>query len=366
MGHRGIPARYGGFETLAEELAARLSERGHDVTVYVRSRYAKKGLREYRGAQLVTLPSLPHKYLDTASHTFFSALHALPGSFDGIVLLNAANAIFVPLLRLSGARIALNVDGIERRRKKWGSLGRLLYRISERLATLVPAELVTDAEAIERYYLENYQTPSTLIAYGAPEDKEPTREALDRLGVEPGGYFLYVSRLEPENNALAVVRAFEQLKADKQLLVIGDAPYATDYIASLKKTEDSRILFPGAIFGQGYRELQSHAFAYIHATEVGGTHPALVEAMGFGNAILCHETAENEEVLGDAGIYYQAAEPGTLTKAMRNLLEDDPLRLALRDKARQRARERYSWSDVARRYEALLESLIVPFAPRPI
>ncbi|MFN7973760.1 MAG: DUF1972 domain-containing protein [Acidobacteriota bacterium] len=360
LGHRGIPARYGGFETLAEQLGVRLAERGHEVTVYVRRRYASPGLAEYQGVRLVTLPSIAHKYLDTPAHTTLASLHALFQGFDAVLLLNAANAFLVPLLRLSGAKVALNVDGIEWKRKKWGKLGRLVYRISERLASVMPADIVTDARAIERYYLKTYHAISSYIAYGSPEGPVATREALDRVGLSPGRYVLYVSRLEPENNALAVVRAFEGLATERRLAVVGDAPYSDAYIAELKSTKDPRVLFPGAIFGAGYAELQSHAWAYVHATEVGGTHPALVEAMGYGNAVLCHRNEENEEVLGDAGLYFDAADPATLTRELGRLQDDETLWRSLRERARRRARERYSWSEITRQYERLFESMIVP------
>ena len=358
MGHRGVPARYGGFETLAEELGARLAARGHHVSAYVRRRYAEPGLESHRGMELIVLPSMPHKYLDTPVHTLLASLHALPGRFDAVLLLNAANAVFVPLLRLSGAKVALNVDGIERRRRKWGPLGKLVYQISERLATLLPNEVITDARAIERYYLERYHTRSALITYGAPTDRVTSTAVLERLGVAPDGYFLYVSRLEPENNALAVVTAFEKVATDRKLLVVGDAPYSRDYIARLKATRDPRIVFPGAIFGPGYGELQSHAFCYVHATEVGGTHPALVEAMGYGNAVLCHRTEENEEALGDAGLYWDASQPETLTRSMQRLLDDGELRVTLEGRAQARARRLYSWEEITARYEALFVSML--------
>src|SRR5437667_5526351 len=306
LGTRGIPANYGGLETFAEELSTRLAARGHEVWVYGRSNNIKYPHASYKGVHLKVLPTIPTKYLDTVAHTFFSVVHlALRPKFDCVLMCNAANAIFAAALRVRGIPVALNVDGIERLRRKWGPAGRAYYRISEYLATKIPNAIVTDAAVIREYYLKAYGKSSTLIAYGASCERTETTIVLDQLGVRPRDYFLYVSRLEPENNAHIVIQAYEKVMTEKSLLVVGDAPYADKYIAQLKATRDPRIRFPGAIYGTGYRELQSHAYAYIQATEVGGTHPALVEAMGAGNCVIAKDTPENHEVLGDAGLYFR-------------------------------------------------------------
>ena len=186
--------------------------------------------------------------------------------------------------------MALNVDGIERKRGKWNRLGRAWYRFSEWLATFCPHAVVTDAEAIREYYRAEWRKESTFIPYGAEVGKVDSAGTVRALGLEPGRYFLYVSRMEPENHALEVREAFERVATPMKLALVGDAPYASEYIARVRATADERIVIPGAIYGQGYRELGSHCFAYIHATEVGGTHPALIEAMGRGALVLYRET----------------------------------------------------------------------------
>jgi glycosyltransferase involved in cell wall biosynthesis len=355
LGTRGIPANYGGFETFAEELSIRLAARGHDVTVYGRSNNVRYSGRLYKGVRLTILPTVPTKYLDTVAHSFISVIHALPRRFDCILMCNAANAVFAIVPRLGATPVALNVDGIERKRKKWNALGRAYYRISEYLATLVPNVIVTDASVIREYYMNEYHAPSVMIAYGAECNRAATTEVLDRLGVKPREYFLYVSRLEPENNAHLVVQAFETVRVPKLLLVVGDAPYAAGYIEKVKSTTDTRIRFPGAIYGTGYRELQSHAYVYIHATEVGGTHPALIEGMGAGNCVIVFDTPENREVVGDCGLYFQDAE--TLAKHLRTTAEDPELVAYYREKAWERAKALYSWDAVTDAYEKLFRDL---------
>jgi glycosyltransferase involved in cell wall biosynthesis len=368
LGSRGIPNRYGGYETLMEELAGRLVERGWRVTVYCRSHATPRRLREHRGARLVVLPTLRTKYLDTPVHTLLSALDAgwrgRGDGFDAALVVNSANALFVPLLRAAGIPTALHVDGIEKRRAKWGPAGRAVYALSERLACVVADALVTDAEVIRRHYAERYGAASHAIAYGVEPRPVGAAEAVDdgpswlaRLGLEPRRYFLYVSRFEPENNPHRVVEAFRAVGGETPLVMVGGAPYAGRFIDAFRRGADPRVRFPGPIYGAGYRQLLSHALAYVHATEVGGTHPALVEAMGYGNCLLVNDAPENREVAGDAALWFRAAAPASLAAACERVLADPQAARRRGAAAAERARLRYSWERVTGAYEALFRDL---------
>jgi glycosyltransferase involved in cell wall biosynthesis len=353
VGTRGIPANYGGFETFAEEISTRLAALGHDVVVYCRERHAET---KYRGVSLHYLPTIRHKYFDTVAHTFVSSLHLLAHPVDVALYCNGANAVFALLPRAAGMPVALNVDGIERKRKKWNRAAKAWYLVSERLAGFCADAVITDAAAIQTYYLERYGQATTFIPYGAEVGKVPSTGALDTLGLEASRYFLFVSRMEPENHPLEVRQAFESVRTDMKLALIGDAPYAQEYIRQVRDTNNPRVVIPGAIYGLGYRELGSHCFAYIHATEVGGTHPALIEAMGRGALVLYRNTSENAEVAGEAGIPFE----DDLARQIECALA---MPEAERDRLRRRAmaivRERYCWDAVTSEYERLLARLAV-------
>lgn len=224
--------------------------------------------------------------------------------------------------------------------------------MSERLATFCPNVVITDAREIETYYAQRYGKSTHFIPYGAETGKVGTAEVLQQLGLEREGYFLYVSRMEPENNALLVRESFEPVATPVKLALIGDAPYAQDYIARVRDTQDARIVMPGAIYGAGYHELLSHCLAYIHATEVGGTHPALIEAMGRGALVLYLNTPENAEVAGGVAIAFEA---GTLGAKLEEVLRmSTEQRAEWGRRAMERVAERYSWDQVTAQYEALL------------
>ena len=355
LGIRGVPANYGGFETFAEQLGTRLAARGHEVTVYGRDRYIARGLRTYRGMRIVRLPAPRSKYLETVVHSLFAAIHAIGGRYDVVYVCNSANVPAAVLLRAFGQRVVLNVDGLEWQRAKWNRVGKAYYRLCAWAAAHLPVHLVTDARVIQDYYARAYGRRTDYFPYGTDLEPVPDDGTLARLGLAPGRYVLYVSRLEPENNAHVVIDAYARVASDLPLAIVGDAPYASEYIARLRTTTDPRVHFLGAIYGDGYRVLQSHARAYVQATEVGGTHPALVEAMGFGNAIVANDVPEHRETLGEAGRYYRG--PEALAAQLQAILDDPTLAAELRTTAHERACRIYGWDAIVDAYDAWLQGL---------
>jgi glycosyltransferase involved in cell wall biosynthesis len=273
------------------------------------------------------------------------------------LICNAANSPFVPLLRLTGTPVAINVDGLEHKRKKWNWLGRRYYLLAEKLSTILPNVTVTDAQVIHDYYRNRYNAPSRMIAYGSEVERRPDRAAVRKWRAEPNRYVLYVSRLEPENNARLVIEAFKKVRTAYRLLIVGDAPYAREYIDDLKERArgDKRIVFTGFVFGQDYRALQQNAYCYVHATEVGGTHPALLEAMGYGNCVLTLATPENLEVVGSAGISYQ--DEADLVDKLQRVLRDGSTVQSYRHRAQDRVQRKYHWEGVVDRYEQLFSEI---------
>ncbi|MBI4466880.1 MAG: glycosyltransferase [Acidobacteria bacterium] len=358
LGTRGVPANYGGFETLNEELGARLAARGHQVVVYGRRPQIRYDQPTYRGMRIVLLPTLPYKYLDTVVHTFLAVFHVAASDADLVFACNVANSPFMWVPRLAGQPTVLNVDGLDRRRRKWSWVGRAYLWLCEWLALVTPTVMVTDARVMQDYYRRRYRKFSTFIAYGAEPPEGGATDVLTGGGLTPDRYVLYVSRLEPENNPELVLRAFEQVSTDMRLAVVGGNPYRPDYVEGLQGTADKRIVFIGPVYGDGYWQLQRHAALYVHATEVGGTHPALIEAMAGGHCVLYLNTPENAEVVGEAGLAFEVS-PEDLATKMECVLKDAGLRAELGARARLRAREHYNWDKITARYEALFERLVV-------
>jgi glycosyltransferase involved in cell wall biosynthesis len=370
MGTRGVPAAYGGFETFAEQLGARLAARGHQVTVYGRSHSVPDGLRTHLGMRLRVLPTIQHKYLDTVAHTALSVVDGLPRRFDVVLICNNANAPFALVPRLGGAKVVLNVDGLEWERGKWNRLGRWYYQACAWLSPKLPIVLVSDAQVIARWYRQRYGKPTVYIPYGSDARTTPPGDTLTRYALAAGRYLLYVSRLEPENHAHTVIEGYRRAGGlaalGVPLVVVGDAPYATDYKTTLEASAAATpgVVLTGYVFGEGYAELQSNALAYIQATEVGGTHPALVEAMGRGAAIIANDVPEHREVLGEAGRYYARNDPDALAATLRSIVDDEASRAALGTAAAERARTSFSWDHVTDEYERVFARLVGRAGPK--
>lgn len=359
IGIRGIPSNYGGFETFAEELSIRLAKKGYDITVYCRSYIFEKRIKEYKKVKLVALPTIRHKYFDTVIHTFLCIIHSIFKKYNIILVCNAANSIFTLIPRIFGKKVIVNVDGIERRRKKWNFLGKLWYCFGEIFSCIFPNAIISDAKVIQSYYLKRYKKKSYLITYGANIEKVYTNKVLLKYGLKSNEYILYVSRLEPENNAHIVLKAFNNVDTNKKLVIVGGAPYSKKYIASLKNINENRIVFTGFVFGEGYIELQSNAYCYIQATEVGGTHPALIEAMYIGNCVIANETPENQEVLGNCGLFYKKNDIADLSEKIKFVLNNPRISKELGKKAAKRVRLMYSWESTCNKYEELFLKLVL-------
>lgn len=358
MGTRGVPASYSGFETCVEQLGARLVQRGHKVTVYCRKHHISYSDETYRGMRLVRLPTITNKYLDTMVHSLISSVHALNQRYDIALYFIAGNSPVTWIPRVVGAKTILNVDGLDWKREKWPMAAKRYIQLAEWMATWVPTAYLTDSRVVQAYYRDRFGSEPPYIPYGSDVDPLPAGDYLRRYDLKPREYILFVGRLVPENCAHHLVEAFQGLETDKKCVIVGDAPYAEAYIGGLKASANGRVLFTGYLFGDGYRELSSHAYAFVEPSGVGGTHPALVEAMAFGNCVVVNNTPENLETIGDAGLSYDGGQGHRELRSVLQGLIDDPGKVAwYREKARQRARTVYSWEHVTDEYERLFYRL---------
>ncbi len=312
----------------------------------------------YKGVRIYHIPRLKGKVTETFSNTLLSMFHVLAQKVDIIYVMNTANSPICIIPWLLGKRVVINVDGLEWRRKKWGWFGRNYYQFAERLSTIFSDRVISDSMGIRDYYLERYKTDSTFIAYGAQIEQSTRPEILQEYGLEPGSYFFVASRLEPENNADLTVKAFEKVKTDKQLVIAGGANYKSSFIKNLEKTTDKRIRFLGPVYKEGHiKELHCHCYAYVHGNEVGGTNPALLKALGYGNTVLALDVPFNAEVIKDAGIMYQRSSED-LAEKMQFLVDNPYVRSTFSTKAINRILEDYTWTKITDEYEQFFKDVM--------
>jgi len=368
LGTRGVPAHYGGFETCVEEVGARLVERGHEVVVYgAAPEPGDEVPATYRGMELVHLPAVHKRTLETLSRSALAvghlslrhvgaALGARRESADAAIVFNAANAPFLPVLKALRVPVATHVDGLEWKRSKWGPAGRQYYRRAEAMAVRYSDALIADAQGIADYYRERFGAPTTLIRYGAPVvEGGGDPERLAELGLVPGGYHLVVARFEPENHVDVIVAGYTASRAVKPLVVVGSAPYSDAHTARIHALADDRVRLLGGVWDQDLLDqLYAGASTYLHGHSVGGTNPSLLRAIGAGTAVDAFDVNFNREVLGEAGCYWSTAgDVRTLVEAA----EDDEATITARGRASRVRASRYDWEDVADGYEDLCRRL---------
>lgn len=354
VGTRGVPARYGGFETAVEEIGSRLASRGHAVTVYCRGA-EDPTMREYLGMRLVHLPAVPRRSLETLSHSAISLGHVVARQRPDVAFVfNSANAPLLPLLRARRIPVAVHVDGLEWKRGKWSGSGQQYYRRAESIAVRLGDRLISDAQGIADYYRDEFGIETDVIAYGAPILDDPGTELLASLDLERHGYHLVVARFEPENHVAEILEGYHASSAQQPLVVVGSNPYEGNYDTRIRALAeaDERITLTGGLWDQALlNALYANALTYLHGHSVGGTNPSLLRAMGAAAPVLAYDVNFNREVLGEtAGFFATTADIARLVEKSE---ADAEATVSSGQALRERARERYDWDRVTDGYESL-------------
>ncbi len=363
MGSRGIPASYSGFETFYEQLAVRLAERGHQVTVYNRRHHYKEHRREYRGVRIVTLPSIRSKHLETLSHSFLSLVHALFAGNDIFYIVIVGNSPLCFLAHLFGKKVILNVDGADFARDKWTGFAKKYLSWTETIAARHADVVIADSTVIQRRYTDLFHRDTVFIPYGAnpfPRDRARSgRAVLDRFGLQAGEYILFVSRMTPENCAHMLVEAHRRSGSRRKLVLVGDAPYVDDYKRRVQQlAKDTGAVMTGYLFGEDYRQISVDCRYFVLPAGIDGTRPVLLDQMAFGNCVVVRDTPANMEVIGSAGASFSDKDDvESLANVLRRLDADDAEVMRLRDAALDRVQEAYSWERVTDQYESLFKRL---------
>ena len=364
LGLYGMPLphlHFTGFETAFGEIAPRLAAAGHEVTIYCRSGHYPDSLRvsEYRGVRLKYVPSPGGKNLSGLIATLFASFHALViGRYDLFFFVNVGMGHHAALCRILGARVVMNVDGLDWKRAKWGPFARAYFRSAARSAIRFCNRLVTDAEAMRKIYLEEFHTETTMIAYGAYIESSEHPEVVRQFGVEPDDYYLIASRLIPENHADLIILGFLRSGTSKKLVIAGGANYDSPFHRRLSEIANDRVVFTGHIHDQSViKELHCNCFAYLHGHSVGGTNPSLLKAMGYANCILALDTVFNREVLADGGLFFPRDE-SVLAELIRRIEGDRALVEEMRRKGPARIAKEYTWEKVSDQYEQLFSEVV--------
>ncbi|OJU17931.1 MAG: hypothetical protein BGN95_16910 [Sphingomonas sp. 66-10] len=359
IGDRGIPARYSGFSTLVEELAVGLvRDHGMDVMVYCRNQYYDSRPPYYKGVNCRYLPAPGGKSFESIVHSNMAILDACARRFDLAFVVDPGNGPFILPLKAMRVPVVIHTDGLGWQRRKWSPLQQRYYKWSEKASARLADWLVTDSRAMQRYYAQEYDAPSTYIPYSGKVGDEPDAAALERFGVTPGDYYLVVARMEPENNVDLIIREYRAAGVTRPLIVVGSVPYESDYARAIALEDDGQVRCVGGVFeSAALNALYRHCAFYLHGHEVGGTNPSLLRAMHWGAPCLPINVVFHREVVGDDNPYFDKA-PGHLAALLRALDGDADRRAALGRAAQARAAAVFRWDAVVDGYATLFRHVV--------
>ena len=357
FGIKGVPVP-AGAENVAEQVGSRLAERGHQVTLYVRSHYTPPALKEYKGMRLVHLPSIPTKNFDAITHSFLSGLAVLFSDANIVHIHSTGNSVFSFLPRLFGKKTIVQSHGLDWQRAKWGYLAKLYLRLTDYSTVYFPNTVTAVSQKMTNYYQNLTNRKVFYIPNGIAPSEKLAPNLIASYGLEGNDYIFFASRFVPEKGAHYLIEAFNRIKTTKKLVLAGDGSFGDPYAEDLKKQASDRVIFPGFVQGALLQELLSNAYIYILPSEMEGLSTGLLEAMSFGNCVLVSDIEENIEAIGQAGFTFKSKNVDDLEEKLRILINDEKLTESYRIQAKQHVLSTYDWETTTDQIEELYFSLM--------
>jgi glycosyltransferase involved in cell wall biosynthesis len=370
IGQKGIPATYGGIEKFTEEVAIRLSNLGHEVTVYTRPHYLKTSEKDfntelkwlspnaltYNGVLIKRIPSIPTKHLDTFSHTFLCTCDALLGDYDAIIYQAIGPSSLSVIPRLFSKSLVISIiHSLDWKRKKWGHLARILLRIAECFSIYSPKRVFVISDTLRQYFASRYRRKTTVLTPGIEIDQQIDIHLIEKLGLIPHEYILFLNRIVPEKGCHYFLEALAKIKTDKKVVIAGDNTQEPRYFERLKQRfSNDQILFLGYVEKKVKCALYANAFLYVLPSEIEGLPQTLLEAAAYGCPVLASDIPENLKVLGENGFYFRRGDAEDLANKLEYLLKNPETLTSHVAFLKDLIKQTYSWG---RTCSALLEGI---------
>lgn len=358
FGFRSIPPSKGsaGADKFAVEFLPRLAERGYQVTGYNRIYPGQaKGEDIYKGVKVVYFKTIPKSGIDSIIHSAKVTWHILTRNSANIVHIQGNNALFAFFLKLFGKKVILSIDGTEFEREKWSWFMRKLVLANAYLAVWSCKYIAIDNIFTKELFEKKFKKKFDFISFGAEIKDVKDTDIVEKLGLKKGEYFLFVGRFIPDKGLQYLIPAFEKLKTDKKLVLVGGSPNPTEFEQDLQKTTDPRIQFPGFIYGDDTVTLMKNAYVYIQPSDIEGLSPVVLSVMGLGTPLICSNIKENIYLVKEDAITFEKSNIEDLKDKMEKSLEDRAGHEALAAKAKQRILKDYSWETITDQYLELFE-----------
>ena len=364
FGHKRVPSREGGVEIVVEELATRMAQLSHNVTLYNRrgkhvsdKSINSQKLKEYNGAKIESVLTIDKKGLAAVTSSFFAALRCAFSKADVVHIHAEGPAAMTPLLKFFRKRVVVTVHGLDWQRDKWSEGFASKYiKFGEKMAVKHADEIIVLSNRVKNYFSETYNRDTVYIPNGvnAPDILEAKR-IKDDFGLENDGYILFLGRLVPEKGVHLLIDAFKSVRTDKKLVIAGGTSDTDDYVEKLFETakDDERIIFTGFQQGEMLHELYSNAYVYTLPSLLEGMPLSLLEAMSYSNCCLVSDIDECSEVVEDKAVIVKSGDVTELTNALQNLCDNEDKVKAYKQNAREFILKKYNWDDVTEKTLAL-------------
>lgn len=357
VGGRGLVSKYSGIETYYEEIGSRLAAMGHDVIAYCRS-YFTPSKKEHKGVQVVRLPTIRSKHLETLVHTFLSTMHVLFRPCDIVHYHALGPALFSFIPRLAGKKTVVTVQGLDWQRKKWGRIAAAVLRLGERAAVHLPSQTIVVSRTLQEHYRQVHHVETSYVPNGGLLRERRSPDKIFDRGLEPRNYILFLGRFSPEKGCHLLVEAYEKLNTNVTLVMAGASSYCDDYSRRLCAHAGARIKILDWVSGEFLDELLTNAMIFVLPSDMEGLSLALLDAMGAGLCVLCSDVSENREAIDGAGFTFRRGDVGDLAERLRFLIANPAVREAAGRSARRRVRDYYQWSEIAQKMEALYSEML--------
>ncbi len=371
LGHKRIPSREGGVEIVVEQLAVRMVEQGHEVTVYNRKGDHVSGKdisgdaqveKEYKGIRVVTVPTFQKKSFNAIVYSFFATLHVITHKYDVVHYHAEGPCAMIPLAKLFGKKCVATIHGLDWQRSKWGGFATKFLLFGEKMAAKYADEVIVLSKNVQEYFLQTYQRETKYIANGIDKQEriEPSL-ITNKYGLQGADYYLFLARIVPEKGLHYLIEAYEALQTDKKLVIAGGSSHTDDYVKEIReKCEgNANIIMTGFVQGQELQELFSNCFAYVLPSDIEGMPISLLEAMSFGCNCLVSNIPENMEVVKDMAFSFEKGNVQSLKEKMNCLEELSQEEWQFnREQIAKYADENFGWEDVVEKTLQVYESII--------
>ncbi|HEY0432810.1 MAG TPA: glycosyltransferase family 4 protein [Chitinophagaceae bacterium] len=361
-GFRSIPPKAGGAgaDKFAVELYPRIARKGYSILAYCRiypgDESAKKQ-DDYQGVRLKYFKTVNKAGFDSFFHSFMATFDVIMHNRADVVhLQSGANSIWSIFLRLAGKRVIVSQFAMDWKRDKWPWYGKLFYRFSNYLTAYLPNKVVFDNVFTQEYFEKKFHKKYAFIPYGSevPEVTKPS-EVLAKLGLTPGGYFLFVGRFIPDKGLHLLVEAFEKLDTTKKLVMVGGDPNPGSYESAIRSTQDKRIVFPGFVYGDDTNTLMKNAYAYVQPSLIEGLSPVILTVMGLGTPLICSDIRENVFIVGNNAAVFKSGDAlDLLAKLRESLASYEPLKEKA-ELGKKDVQTRFNWEAVSDQYIELFK-----------